>query len=733
MLLILYGSLVGIITGLLIEFNLLIALCFLSVVLCYTFKIDLKKTCVCLICIFLFFIYTNLEIKKYDTKYTNGNMNDNFKIISYDDEGTYYHKYICKNSKGDKFLIYLQNNGALKKGDMIYAVGEYVLPDLSRNTGGFNYRRYLNSQKIYGSIFVKEFYLTEVRKFNLIYYIQDEINQSFAKLFPENEMGIILGMMIGETKDISEDILESFKNTGITHLIAVSGSNVMYVLTCVQFIFQKICGKRKTYFISIIFLIIFMLISGASSSVVRATVMTTLMILANIFYQKSDTISNIAISAFILVMINPLILYDVGFILSFGGTLGIVLFSKDFQKYFQKFGPLSETLATTCSAQFFLTPIMAYFFNTFSILAILTNLIVVPISGFITILGVIIFIISKIFFPLAILLSKSLYILVHFTILISQIFSKIPFSNIRIITPNIFEIIIFYFMIFFFFEKIKLPFISKNAKAKFIIGILSVLIVLEMIYYNFSKNYIDVSCIDVGQGDAIYIQSNYNKNILVDGGGSKTYDVGEKILLPFLLDKRVIYIDSIFSSHSDADHLNGILTAVKNLKVGKVYIAKHALGYEELYEIAEKRKTKIIELELGDVVKIDDLIFTVIGPTNNSNNKDVNAYSLVIKMEYKNKSMLFTGDINQETELKLQNVKANILKVAHHGSNTSSAIQFIANVNPEISVIQVGKANKYGHPSKEVISILKKFSKVYTTAEKGEIKIKIFKDDIKVE
>ena len=196
---------------------------------------------------------------------------------------------------------------------MIEATGEVVLPDLARNTGAFNYRRYLNSQKIYGSIFVKKFYLIDVAKFNLIYFIQDEIYQSFAKLFPKNEMGMVVGMMIGETKDISDDILESFKNTGITHLIAVSGSNVMYVLTCVQFLFYKLCGKRKTYFISIAFLMIFMLVSGASSSVVRATIMTTMMILAEIFYQKSDTISNISISAFVLMIINPLVIYDVGF------------------------------------------------------------------------------------------------------------------------------------------------------------------------------------------------------------------------------------------------------------------------------------------------------------------------------------------------------------------------------------------------------------------------------------
>jgi len=269
-----------------------------------------------------------------------------------------------------------------------------------------------------------------------------------------------------------------------------------------------------------------MFVSGASSSVVRATIMATLTLLAEIFYQKSDTISNISFSAFILMLISPLIVYDVGFVLSFGGTLGIVLLSKDFEKYFKKYGKLSETLATTCSAQIVLAPIMAFYFNTFSILSIITNLIVVPISGAITILGFIVFLLSKIYFPLAKIFSYPLYVLSHFTIFVSYILSQIPFSNIKIITPNITEIILFYFVVFFLTGKINLPLmknsgkminIKENQKIKIVVAVVGVFLAIEMIYYYFPRNYIQVNCIDVGQGDAIYIQTKHHKNILIDG------------------------------------------------------------------------------------------------------------------------------------------------------------------------------------------------------------------------
>ena len=574
---------------------------------------------------------------------------------------------MCRYNQNNKFILYLPHGDELKKGTVINLSGEFNLPDLARNTGGFNYRRYLNSQKIYGVIRAKNYYVSNLAKFNLIYYIQDEISKSFARLFPKNEMGLIIGMMIGETKDISEDVLENFKTTGITHLIAVSGSNVVYVVVLVQFLFKKFFGKRATYFISIFFLILFMLISGASASVCRATLMIILSICADIFFLKSDTFSNILTSAFILILLNPLVIYDVGFILSFGGTLGIVLLSKDFTKFFKKLGKLNETLSVTCSAQLILAPIMMYYFNTFSILSIVTNIIVVPISGSITILGFAVFIISKISFPIAKLIANSLYVLATFTIWVANIFSKIPFSLIRTITPNVLEIFLFYLVVFYFANlkvrgkkyrfigeaqnnETKVTKILANIRLIWVIAFIVVFAFSEIFYYRFPRNYLDIRGIDVGQGDSVLIETDSRKFILIDGGGSENYDVGENILLPYLLDRRVLNIDTIFSSHSDADHLNGIITALENMHVNNVVIGKGALGYEKLYQIAESKNVKVIEVQKGDILEIENLVFEVLSPSIEMDNSNVNDYSLVFKLIYGEKSMLFTGDISSAAE-----------------------------------------------------------------------------------
>ena len=263
MLIYLIFSIIGILTGLYFEFTLSMVLYFLLLLFClFILKAKKLEILISMCLLIVFNLYTSSLINSYDCRYIDvSSIEGEFEIVSYRAIKDYYDKYIVKSKEGNKFILYLPHGDELKKGTLINLSGEFSLPDLARNTGGFNYRRYLNSQKTYGIIRAKNYYVSNLAKFNLIYYIQDEIYKSFARLFPKDEMGLIIGMMIGETKDISEDVLENFKTTGITHLIAVSGSNVVYVVVLVQFLFKKFFGKRATYFISIFFLILFMLIS----------------------------------------------------------------------------------------------------------------------------------------------------------------------------------------------------------------------------------------------------------------------------------------------------------------------------------------------------------------------------------------------------------------------------------------------------------------------------------------
>lgn len=655
-------------------------------------------------------------------------------IVSNVIENDYYNKYYAKNEEKDKFILYFkkEKNSKFKIGDKINIFGEYSIPDVSRNYGGFNYRYYLNSIETYGTIKVKKYDLISNKTKNIIYMLQNNITENLNKLLSKNQAGILNGMLIGETNAISDKVIDDFKNSGITHLLAVSGSNIVLVIVISKFIFSKIFGKKHSWVFIISFIIFFVCVSGASPSVVRAALMAILEIFAGLLIKKSNSINNLFLSALIILLINPVSIINVGFILSFAGTIGILLLSEQISKKLKKYikiDMLLENLSVTLSAQIILFPIMAYFFNSISLISLITNLLVLPISSILTVMGLMLFALSTIYFPLAKLISIPLKYLINYIMIIAKACSKLSFLNITVSTPSVLEIILYYTIVWMIINRKKV--VLKSG----IVCVVVFLIIMVKVHDIIPKKYIEVSCVDVGQGDCLFIKTSKGKKILIDGGGSETsdYDVGKNVLLPYLLDRRCKKIDLIFISHAHADHIDGIMTVIENLKVRRVMIGVQNLNDEKikkLYEICKKRDVEIKTIIAGESIKIDDLSFDILYPTRSVKDNNVNNLSLVIKLRYGSKSMLFTGDIETHGEDKIDaNIKADILKVAHHGSNTSTSEKFLKRVLPQISIISVAKNNVYGHPNKAVVERIKRFSdKLYMTKDSGEINIRIYKN-----
>lgn len=655
-------------------------------------------------------------------------------IVSNVIENDYYNKYYAKNEEKDKFILYFkkEKNSKFKIGDKINIFGEYSIPDVSRNYGGFNYRYYLNSIETYGTIKVKKYDLISNKTKNIIYMLQNSITENLNKLLSKNQAGILNGMLIGETNGISDKVIDDFKNSGITHLLAVSGSNIVLVIVISKFIFSKIFGKKHSWVFIISFIIFFVCVSGASPSVVRAALMAILEILAGLLIKKSNSINNLFLSALIILLINPVSIINVGFILSFAGTIGILLLSEQISKKLKKYikiDMLLENLSVTLSAQIILFPIMAYFFNSISLISLITNLLVLPISSILTVMGLMLFVLSTIYFPLAKLISIPLKYLINYIMIIAKACSKLSFLNITVSTPSVFEIILYYTIVWMIINR------KKVVLKRGIVCVVVFLIIMVKVHDIIPKKYIEVSSVDVGQGDCFFIKTSRDKKILIDGGGSETsdYDVGKNVLLPYLLDRRCKKIDLIFISHAHADHIDGIMTVIEKLKVRKVMIGVQNLNDEKikkLYEICKKRDVEIKTIMAGESIKIDDLFFDILYPARSVKDNNVNNLSLVIKLRYGSKSMLFTGDIETHGEDKIDaNIKADILKVAHHGSNTSTSEKFLKRVSPQISIISVAKNNVYGHPNKAVVERIKRFSdKLYMTKDSGEINIRIYKN-----
>lgn len=746
--------LIGIIWGICLELKFLsMSLIFLSVFALFFLNKYYKTILVLLPLCLIAAIYTKIQLDTFDNKYVDEIILElEVTILTHKEESEFYYKYTCKANNRDKFILFFRKNNRniFRIGDKLKIKGEFALPDVARNRGGFNYRRFLNSNGIYGNIKVENSFVVLKPNKSFVYTIQNLIYDNFEKIFSKEHAGILSGMIIGETSNISDDTKDNFQKAGVTHLLAVSGSNVALVITFSGYIFSKIFGKRYSDYISIVFVVFFVMLAGASPSVVRAGIMAILGLLANILVSKSSSITNVFSSAFLILLMNPLSILNVGFILSFVGTIGIITLSSfitDFFKKYIKNKMILETVSITMAAQVALIPIMLYYFNSLSLISIFSNLLIIPITSLITILGIIIFIISIIFMPLAKLVNILIVPMINYILVITRVCSKFDFLNLLLPTPKIWMIVTFYALLCIKVYKFNhrndnyLERVSFEREASFVdrtekytCTIIMICICLLAISKFMPKSYVELTAIDVGQGDAFLIITENQKIILVDGGGSETsdYDVGANILVPYLLDRGIMRLDYVFVSHAHADHIDGIYSVLKSLNVGKIYIGPQLENdemIEELFSLANKKRVKIEQIKAKDMLIIDDIKIEILYPGRENIDTNVNNLSIIMKFNCNGRKILFTGDAEEKVEERLvSDLEADILKVGHHGSKTSSSDEFIEKVSPKISLISVANNNTYGHPNKEVLERLQKISKVFMTKDLGEINIRIYRN-----
>ena len=545
-------------------------------------------------------------------------------------------------------------------------------------------------------------------------------------------------------------------------MLAVSGSHITYIISAFSILMEK-KNKRITKILTIIFLIFFMALTGFTASVVRASIMGILILTSGLVHRKSDTINNLGISSLIILICNPYTIIDAGFWLSFAGTMGIILLEEPINSYFQKFkickiksiSWIINSFTITFAANIIIIPIMAYMFSTFSMTFWISNILAAPVMEFVTIYGFLMYFISIFLLPLAKFLGIILNFSLNSLIKIAEITSLIPGSSIYIKTPYLLECIIYYLILFLIFnwkrikEKLEnnkiLEKIKKNSYKY--ISIILIFIILTNTISNKIFQEIKIYFVYVGQGDSTLIQTIEGKNILIDGGGSEfgSFDVGESILLPYLLDRRITTIDYLMISHFDSDHIGGVFAILENLEVKNIIISKQGETSENLkkfYEITNNKGIRTIIVKKGDIVEIDKYShFEILFPEDNLIEDNIlNNNSIVARFNSLDFSILFTGDIEEIAEKRLcelysgtDKLEAFVLKVAHHGSKTSSTEEFLELVKPKIALIGVGKNNNFGHPNIDVIERLENMgSKIYRTDNCGEIIIRINRKKLQI-
>lgn len=672
-------------------------------------------------------------------------------IVDEKEEKEYKNVYIIEikskdNLNNKRFIINLKKDNKLEYGDKISFSGEYIKPDGKRNYGGFDYSLYLKTQKIYGTFDIENYKIiskengSKIQKY--IVQFKNYVKKTLRKNLEKDEAELGIGIAIGDRSGISKEIENDFKNSNLTHMLAVSGSHFTYIILAVEYVNKIIKRNKMGKVIMIIVIILFMNLTGNTASVVRSGIMAIMMVLASLFHRRVDIWTSMAVAIIFQLISNPYIIFDVGLQLSYGGVIGIVLFNEKltelFTKYFnKKESKLKRNLITaisvTISANIIIIPIMLLNFNTFSFSFVISNLLAGPLLGIAVIaifaLIFVSFILGEILEPAWMIINFIIKLLIG----IAHYCANMPLSKIYLPTPNLFLATMFYICLFF----IRFPEKIKKAK-RLLPSMMIVIIILNLTFpiLTSRKKDLSINFIDVGQGDSTLIRVN-NKNILIDGGGSSyssEWDVGEMTLLPYLLDRGIISLDYVIVSHFDSDHYQGLMYVLENIKVKNVVIS--SLGQEsnefsEFMEFVNKKNINTLNVKKGDVLKIKNASIEILYPDNELINDNVkNNNALVFKFIWKDFSMLFTGDIEKLAEEKilklyennLEKLRCTVLKVAHHGSKTSSTQRFLEAVSPKIALIGVGKNNNFGHPNEGVIRRLKDINcKIYRTDERGEI------------
>lgn len=614
------------------------------------------------------------EIKKSDDYYKI-TIKSKEKII-----GSYYSKEPLNISLGDKITF----KGTLSK------------PKNNTIPNTFNYRKYLYNHHVY--------YLVKIDNIKVIsktrsvkYKVKNYIVKRSEKF---KHSDYFKAFLIGDKSEMDDYSL--FQKNGVNHLFAISGMHLSLLSGIILFLFKK---SRFKEILACIFLILFSMITNYSASIYRSLLLFIYIVLNKKLDLRISTVNVLLLVVCTLLIFNPLIIYDMGFLYSVSVSLGLILFNKYMKKNY-----FVNMFLTSFIAFLFSLPITLYYNYEINLMQIINNVVIVPL-------------VSIIIYPLTILTFIFSFLEPILNVLISILkFISTHLIMINIIVPKVSLIFYFIYYVFLFM------FLKTNRNIFILLIIIYTLCIKAKPLIDFNTY---VYFLDVGQGDSSLIYSKH-KVILIDTGGNDNIKVSDNTI-KFLKSTGKSKINYLVLTHGDFDHMGEAINLVNNFKVEKVIF--NCGPYNELesglIKVLDKKKIPyyscIKELNIDD----NKLYFL-----NNKNYGNENDNSSVIYTKLNNHKFLFMGDAGVEVEedliekYNLQDI--DVLKVGHHGSKTSSSKKFIDEIEPKYSIISVGKNNRYGHPNNEVLNNIKD-SKIYRTDLDGSIMFKIKNDKFKIE
>ncbi len=574
------------------------------------------------------------------------------------------------------------------------------------------------------------------------------IRDFFQKNLSQQNNALFHALILGERDHISVEQREPFNMAGLGHILAVSGLHIGLVAWLAYAIIKGLLSlsyritlqtdiRKLAAMFTCFPVLAYACLAGFQVSSQRAMIMALAYLFSMVVGREKEIWSTFALAAFVVLAIDPHSLFGISFQLSFGAVIGILWLAPTiYNKIFAPFGdPIKRgkiiaslwayfggLIAVTLSAMIFLLPIISFFFHRISLVAIPANVIAVPILGLWVIpLGLL----SVASLPISISLAQLFLQLgawgMECMTVAIQFWSHFPWASLWVVTPNAFEMLIFYSLIFFAF------FIRRWSWAKWGLFFVLFLLAADISYWTYVTRYnprLKVTYLDVGQGNAALIQFPGRKRMLIDGGGfsRSTFDVGRMVVAPFLFYSKILRVDYLVLTHPQTDHMNGLRFIASHFHPKEFWhngyrVRNHS--FMELMKIVEERKIKKrLPFHLQGVREISGVKVELLHPYSEErkeqlveNTEGMNNHSLVLKLSYGGKSLLFPGDLERAGEESVISragslLKSDILLAPHHGSRNSCSKAFLQMVRPQTCIISSGYGNYLGFPHSETLKRL---------------------------
>ncbi|MCU6763418.1 ComEC family competence protein [uncultured Roseburia sp.] len=681
-----------------------------------------------------------------------------------------------KEVKGEQFAYYLKNaeidteddtypakqivvyweTDEVPAGAEVFGQGGMTQLRTARNQGAYHERNYQYSIGVSAVLYPEELRVNSVKKYSLpeaLYRLRKQIRNVYSRTLSEKDAGIMAAMALGDKSLLEASVKDLYSDSGISHILAISGLHISMIGMGIYRILRKLMfGYFGGALSGGIVVCLFCIMSGAGMSSVRAGLMFLLFLGAEILGRSYDSFCALSVSALFLLWGNPQALWNAGFLFSFLAVLGAAGLGRLFQNNVKhsrkdsrgKFNNASNisntvknrlagifnTIKTSSCIQLMTLPLNACYYYEIPLYSVPANVLILPFAGVLLAFGIAGGILGAAGIKVSWVLFFPCHGILRFYEGVCLLMQKLPYAVWITGKPGLPGIGIYFLLLAIASAVIvwrqKQKDKKGNIRSKYILAVPGIFLLLLLGLPVPGR--FELTFLDVGQGDGIFIGTKEGKNFFIDGGSTSQKNVGNYQILSFLKSKKVRRIDAWFVSHGDEDHISGLLEILDGSYPVKRLVLSEAMPEDEAWKTltgrAAARNIPVTYMKGGDRISTESLQLTCLDTESAS--LDRNEKSLVLFLKYKDISALLTGDIGAEQEQQLAKryrlPKTDILKAAHHGSKGSSCDLFLKDINPGITIISCGEKNRYGHPHKEALMRIRKAkSRILTTAQSGQI------------